>query len=380
MNMKIKKNINFEDIDLNYKELNQDNTIDLLLSKDLNLNKFGIQSELILLFITWFRKSSGKVILNTASQDVVVLEDFVNKHYNFSIITLAFNRGIFNIENVDISNEIIPFIKRKLNEIEINLFWGKGDHSYILSLQKSLNPFPKAFYLNGKLKSKSDFENLTNYLLSISIKNKLSNLNDNRLMDSLPVIGRIVYELIENTHFWSLCDYRDEDLEFGLRSLLISNHHGEFDELVKGAKDDAFLTEYLTNLKDQDVSNIIEISVIDSGSGLASRYSKTAIEKFNNFDEVYKEIENCLIKFHSSEKDSPYTRGFGLHTIMELLSKKDGFLKLRTNGLKLYRDFNKNRFESNNYKLDNYFEKDMNFNFKEYLNEGTLFTFFIPLK
>ncbi|OXA78661.1 hypothetical protein SAMN05444397_109169 [Flavobacterium aquidurense] len=383
MDIKIKKNISFEDIDLNYKILNKFKNVNLVISKDLQINKFGIQSELILLFITWFRKSNGKLILNTKSIESSALDDFVNKHYNFSIITLAFNRGIYNLDKLNISNEIVPFIKRKLNEIESNLFWGKGDHSYIIALQKSLNPYPKAFYHNGKLKSKADFENLASYLISISIQTKnLSNKDDNRLLDSLPVVGQIVYELIENTHYWSLTDFNNEEIGdgYGLRNLLISNHHGDLEELVKGAKDDDFFSAYLSNLKNQGYSNIVEISVIDSGCGLASKYSNKAIENFANFSEVYDEIQNCLVKFHSSEKESPYTRGFGLHTIMELLSEKTGYLKLRTNGLKLYRDFNKNKFEGNNYVLDNYFENEVNYNFKKYLNEGTLFTFFIPLK
>lgn len=379
--MKITKNIGFEEIDSFYKELNENDSVDLTLSIDLSQNKFGIQSELILFFITWFRKSKGKLILNTKSNDIVVLENFVNKQYNFSIITLAFNRGIYNLENLDISNLILPFIKKKFDEIESNLCWAKGDHSYITCLQKSLKPFPKAFYNNEKLRSRVDFENLTKYLISNSIKTKsISHVDSNQLNDSVPDIGKIIYELIENTHNWSLSDFSNKELTYGIRNLLISNHHGTNEELIKGAKDDPFLNEYILNITNEGYSNIVEISIIDSGSGLCSKYSKQPIQHFQNYENVYQQIQNCLIKYHSSEKDSSYNRGFGLHKIMELLSNKNGFLKIRTNGLKLYRNFYLYKFNNSDYDLNNYFEKRSEYNFKSYLNEGTLFTFFIPLK
>lgn len=379
--MKITQNISFDEIDSFYNKLNENSSIDLILPIDLNQNKFGIQSELILLFITWYRKSTGKLILNTKSDDISILESIVNKHYNFSIITLAFNRGIYNLQNLKINDLILPFIKTKIAEIESNLFWGKGDHSYIISIQKSLNPYPKAFYNNNKLRSRIDFENLTKYLITYSIKTKnKSNIDSNDLNDSIPDIGKIIYELIENTHNWSLSDFKNDDLIYGLRNLLISNHHGNSEELLKGSKDDEFLNEYITNIVNQGYSNIVEISIIDSGSGLSSKYSNKPIEDFESYLDVYQEVQNCLIKYHSSEKDSSYSRGFGLHKIMELLSKKNGFLKLRTNGLKLYRNFNSYKFNDSDYTLNNYFEQNSEYNFKEYLNQGTMFTFFIPLK
>ncbi len=379
--MKIKQNINFDEIDSFYKLLNKEKSRDLIISRDLNHNKFGIQSELILLFITWFRKSKGHLIFNTNSTDVNVLEDFVNKHYNFSIITLAFNRGVFNLEGVKINEIILPFIKKKFEEIENNLYWGKGDHSYIICLQKSLNPFPKAFYTNNKLRSRIDFENLTKYLIYNSIKTRtLSNVDSNKVNDNLPVIGKIIYELIENTHNWALTDFKGDDLGYGVRNLIISNHHGNSDELILSSNEDKYLSEYILSMTNDGYTNFIEISVIDSGSGLCSKYSKKSIENYNSFEEVYNVIENCLIKSNTSEISSIYNRGYGLHKIMELLSEKNGFLKLRTNGLKLFRNFKSYRFNNIDYSLNNYYENDENYYFKNFINQGTIITFFIPLK
>lgn len=379
--MKIKQNINFDEIDSFYKLLNKNNSVDLIISRDLNHNKFGIQSELILLFITWFKKSNGKLILNTSSTDVNILEDFVNKHYNFSIIALAFNRGIFNLDGEKINEIILPFIKKKFDEIDNNLYWGKGDHSYVICLQKSLNPYPKAFYNNEKLRSRVDFENLTKYLINTSIKTKtLSNLDSNMVNDNLPVIGKIIYELIENTHNWSLTDYNNEDLIYGVRNLIISNHHGNKNELITSANEDVYLSEYIVSMTDEGYTNFIEISVIDSGSGLCSKYSKKPIENYDSYEEVYAVIENCLTKSNTSDTSSLYNRGYGLHKIMELLSEKNGFLKIRTNGLKLFRNFKSYKFDNVDYSLKNYYENDENYSFKNFLNQGTIVTFFIPLK
>jgi hypothetical protein len=92
-----------------------------------------------------------------------------------------------------------------------------------------------------------------------------------------------------------------------------------------------------------------------------------------------------LIKNNTSDKTSSYERGLGLHNIMTLLGDRKGYLKLRTNGLKLFRDFDKNPFngyiENNreNYKLDDWHSIQKK-TIPTYKTEGTMFSIFLPIQ
>ena len=71
--------------------------------------------------------------------------------------------------------------------------------------------------------------------------------------------------------------------------------------------------------------------------------------------------------------------------MMKLLGDRKGYLKLRTNGLKLVRDFQKKPFnghiENNreDYKLDDW-HHIQNIAIPTYKTEGTMFSIFLPIQ
>ena len=70
--------------------------------------------------------------------------------------------------------------------------------------------------------------------------------------------------------------------------------------------------------------------------------------------------------------------------MMTLLGDRKGFLKLRTNGFKLIRDFQKNPFNGHiENKREEYYLEDwhgiQNKTIPTYKTEGTMFTIFIPI-
>ncbi|KIX21625.1 hypothetical protein SY27_07960 [Flavobacterium sp. 316] len=391
MEISIKNNISYTEIEKAYKELKKSSNVDLYIPANITGKQLGIYTEIIQLIITWSRLSKGKLYIHYSS-DTDELDDKIdkmfNRYWNFVAGCMGYKNGIFLLDQVEVSDKVANVIKERTSFFKINENWKKGTNSFISSVQHSMNPYPSAFYLsNGILKSKKEIIELSkNILIDISTSYN-SNTSTFVIEHYEKLIGEIIFELIENTHFWSQTDYSGETTPTGFRGLLFSSHQGNKETLLSNCKDDKPMFNYINSLITNNESNnvIVEISVFDSGSGLASKWCKKDVTDFNSREEIYESIIDCLIKNNTSDKSSSYERGFGLHNIMSLLGDRKGYLKLRTNGLKLYRDFKENPFNGyiensrENYKLEDWHSVQKK-TIPNYRTEGTMFSIFIPIQ
>lgn len=391
MKISIKNEITYLEIEKAYKVLNKSSNVDLYIPANISGKQLGIYSEIIQLIITWSRLSIGKLYIHynsTTSELDDKIDIMFNRYWNFVAGCMGYKNGIYLLDQTEVSALVANVIKERTKFFKLNENWKKGTNSFIPSVQHSANPFPSAFYFsNGTLKSKKEIIELSkNILIDIS-KSYVSSTSTSVLEHYDKLIGEIIFELIENTHYWSQSDYSNKTFPTGLRGLVFSSHHGNKETLLNNCKDDKPLYEYISNLITNDVADnvILEISVFDSGSGLASKWSKKDIGDFKSKDEIYEAIIDCLIKNNTSDKTSSYVRGFGLHNMMKLLGDRKGYLKLRTNGLKLVRDFQKkpfNGYVENNredYKLDDW-HSIQNKTIPTYKTEGTMFSIFLPIQ
>lgn len=391
MEISIKNNITYKDIEDSYKVLKKSSNVDLYIPVNISGKQLGIYSEIIQLIITWSRISTGKLFIHydTKTEDLEEkIEIMFGRYWNFVAGCMGYKNGIFLTDQVDISDTVAIVIKEKIQFLKVNESWKKGGNSFIPSIQHSANPFPSAFYFsNGDLKSKKEIIELSkNILIEISQNYKL-NTSTFVLEFHDKLIGEIIFELIENTHFWSQTDYLNKSFSTGIRGLMFSSHQGNKETLLINCKDDKPLLEYISSLITNDTASnvIVEISVFDSGSGLASKWLKKDINDFDSKVEIYEAIIDCLIKNNTSDNSSSYERGFGLHNMMKLLGDRKGYLKLRTNGLKLIRNFHKNPFngyvENNreDYNLENW-HSIQNKTIPTYKTEGTMFSIFLPIQ
>lgn len=391
MKISIKNNFSYLEIEKAYKDLKKSSNIDLYIPANIVGKQLGIYSEIIQLIITWSRLSTGKLYINYNSTTKELddkIDVMFNRYWNFVAGCMGYKNGIYLLDQTEISSKVANVIKERTSFFKINENWKKGTNSFISSVQHSANPYPSAFYFsNGKLKPKKEIIELSkNILISIS-QNYSSSISTFVLEYYDKIIGEIIFELIENTHYWSQSDYSGTDFPTGLRGLLFSAHHGNKETLLSNCKDDKPLFDYISNLITNSESNnvIVEISVFDSGSGLASKWSKKDINDFISREQIYENVIDCLIKNNTSDKSSSYERGFGLHNVMKLLGDRKGYLKLRTNGLKLFRDFDKNPFDGyiennrENYKLDDWHSVQKK-TIPTYNTSGTMFSIFLPIQ
>lgn len=391
MKISIKNNITYLEIEKAYKVLKNSTNVDLYIPANINGKQLGIYSEIIQLIITWSRMSSGKLYIHYNSTTPKLdekIDIMFSRYWNFVAGCMGYKNGIYLLDQTDISKKVASVIKEKVNYLKVNESWRKGDNTFISSIQHSANPYPSAFYFsNGTLKSKKEIIELSkNILIDIS-KNYTSYTSTFVIEHYDKLIGEIIFELIENTHFWGQSNYENKTFETGIRGLLFSSHHGNKETLLKNCKDDKPLSDYISNLITDDTVNnfIVELSIFDTGSGLASKWLKKNITEFASKEDVYEAIIDCLLKNNTSDKASNYERGFGLHNMMTLLGNRGGYLKLRTNGLKLLRDFKKNPFDGyvenkrEDYKLDDW-HSIQNKTIPSYKTEGTMFSIFLPIQ
>lgn len=391
MKISIGNKISYREIESAYKIISSNAKTDLYLPSTLSSKQMGIYSEIIQLIITWNRLSDGKIYINYDKNTPELnekLELMFRRYWNFVAASFGYTKGIFLSDNTDIRKNIGGIIRERIDFLNKNESWRKGDTTFVTAVQHSATPYPTAFYLsNGSLKSKSEFIEFSKNILVDIATNRIKKTSTKFIEENKQLIGEVVFELIENTHFWSQDNFKGVNNKSGIRGLVASVSHGNKETLIKNCKDDYPLIEYLhsvleANSKDENIY-IMEISVFDSGSGLASKYLKKDVNEFINYEEIYETIMNCLVKGNTSDDYSGYERGFGLYNIMKLLNGV-GFLKIRTNGLKLFRNFIKSPFNDTNpniedYKLMDWYKAQSMAN-PGYKTEGTLFSIFIPLK
>ena len=391
MKISVKNDISYLEIEKAYKDLKKSSNVDLYIPANITGKQLGIYTEIIQLIITWSRLSKGKLYIHYNSTTTELddkIDKMFNRYWNFVAGCMGYKNGIFLLDQTDVSYKVANVIKERTSFLKTNENWKKGTNSFISSVQHSMNPYPSAFYLsNGILKSKKEIIELSKNILVDISTNYNSNTSTFILEHYEKLIGEIIFELIENTHYWSQTDYSGKATPTGFRGLMFSSHQGNKETLLSNCKDDKPMFNYINNLITNNESNnvIVEISVFDSGSGLASKWCKKDVKDFNSREEIYESIIDCLIKNNTSDKSSSYERGCGLHNIMSLLGDRKGYLKLRTNGLKLYRDFRDNPFNGyiensrKDYKLEDWHSVQKK-TIPTYRTEGTMFSIFLPIQ
>jgi len=391
MKISIKNDISYLEIEKAYKDLKKSSNVDLYIPANITGKQLGIYTEIIQLIITWSRLSTGKLYIHYNSTTTELddkIDKMFNRYWNFVAACMGYKNGIYLLDQTEISSKVANVIKERTSYLNNNENWKKGTNSFISSVQHSAYPFPSAFYFSdGKLKSKKEIIELSKNILSEISQNYISSTSTFVIEFHEKNIGEIIFELIENTHFWSQKDYLNRSFTTGIKGLIFSTHHGNRETLLNNCKDDKPLYDYISTIitNEESTNSIVEISVFDSGSGLASKWAKKDILDFDSKEEIYEAIIDCLIKNNTSDKSSGYERGFGLHNMMTLLGDRKGFLKLRTNGFKLIRDFQKNPFNGHieNKRVEYYLEDwhgIQNKTIPTYKTEGTMFTIFIPIQ
>lgn len=191
-------------------------------------------------------------------------------------------------------------------------------------------------------------------------------------------LGDVIYELILNADQHATKNLDGKKYRRGLRGLTIKASKVKKTELKKFSGQEPTFERFLVNNMVRDDSlDILEISVIDSGPGMARKWmSFKKGTPIYNFDQISIEEElaatlECFDKHVTSKSDGG--SGMGLHRATNALNKLKAFVRLRTGRLSLHQTFNGKsqsvKFSPKPWKGDGSLS----------VVEGTVFTICIPV-
>lgn len=364
--------------------------VDLKLPVNLKPVGFGAFASLIQLIISWRRLDNcGKLIFGSKEISSDDIEEVVRNYYGLIASVLAWEIGIVNYNGVDIKPQLRSSNALTMGKLLQNRFdeASRGDSILFpffdhLDTKSGLLPL---LYHRGELRRQEEFENLTDVLIDIATKNNKILREDYQNVQA--ELTDILYESFDNTNKWARHSFTGKILNPNVRGI-----YGRFYKLerknIPTYTTSKGLTNYFAEISLRNPSayrfiTFLEVSIFDSGSGLAQRYSGKALEEMD-LEEEYKHLIDCLKKHNTSHKEPGIVggRGIGLFTIMELLHKKKGYLRIRSGRMSLYRDFLRVPFYSAPDSPSNYALIDMdNDSTKPTVRpkaEGTLITIIIP--
>lgn len=168
-------------------------------------------------------------------------------------------------------------------------------------------------------------------------------------------LAHLVRELVENSDWWARVDHRGVEYAKGIRAVTCRLVDIDNDNLPLFAGQNTHLHSYLQHSlmghersREEPPSsnpnivrrlNFLELSMVDSGPGLARRWlanrpeNKQSVERLDEISLIEEEnaVIECFKKWKTSSGNT--LRGVGLFSIASLLRKRQGFLRLRTGRL-----------------------------------------------
>jgi hypothetical protein len=221
----------------------------------------------------------------------------------------------------------------------------RGAKAFLLCVDHKDRGFPLLLYhtppgARKTPKGEKDFQSLAGDLL----KNTAQAFHADEPFEKLRFgLGTILHELFDNTDRWAKVEYDGRPLERSVRGIRFELYADRQNVLLSHVKDSPPLVDYLSHSEFSRASpgdarrRFVEMSIFDSGPGLAQRNMQAAIGSETALDKEYEAVIRCLSKYTSSSFRTH--RGLGLHTVMKTLTSSAGFLRIRTGRLALFRDF-----------------------------------------
>jgi hypothetical protein len=211
---------------------------------------------------------------------------------------------------------------------------------------------PTQLYSNKELADWDGFRVVVNGLVGIIGSNRTPSA---RFLDRANSIANILFELFKNTHEHARAGIEYEVLGYSVRGLYARYYDPDHlrrqfpssrDELMSMRLSPAevytwsLLQQESTRSRRQSSladSGVLEISVFDSGPGLAARWHGADTRQLAVSQEL-DFVLSCLAKGQSTSNRP--AKGFGLWNVLQELRALRGFVRIRTNRIHMFREFN----------------------------------------
>ncbi|WP_339892034.1 hypothetical protein [Neptuniibacter pectenicola] len=312
----------------------------LQLSVDTKFWAFSGLASAVQCSLTWGRNSECRELyLKPSTRGIEAdFEDILNRPHKFAAAMFASH--IFSGQKNDVRNDFYSCASSRIDQQQKSQSGiNRGELSWFIFIDHSSKGFDRNFYQQKQdlLPAPRQMDQVKS-VIGAMMKKSLPGASLLPSDDAKDQIGRVFYELFLNTHEHGSRELnRSKWIKPGLR-VIYTNGITLTPEGVDGTvKADPVLSKFVE--KKEGRSKYMEISMIDSGMGFLKRWR--ADRPSEHFDDSlegeYSVFKKCF-SFRQSSSGLDH-KGNGLSAVMERLTNLNGFMKIRSGRLSLYRNF-----------------------------------------
>ena len=311
---------------------------------------FGGYAAAIQAINTWasFNEKRELVIKASSAEVEEQLANIVKSPHKFTAAMMAKTASLSIEPKLDVKKAVNSLAKAAIEQQPVNSYGqNHGRLCWYSFVDHSTKGFDRNFYLSSPTQhaTPQSLEQITNIISSMVQQS--STVAAGGVLpkaDSVNELGRMFYELFVNTHEHGSRDKnRNEWLKPATRLIYTYGINLTDDAVSNSIRNDEVLQGYLAALKNtnRSTNRFIEISIVDAGLGYCGRWladnpQDGNLEQISISDE-YEILKKCF-KFRSTSAKST-VKGNGLPAVMANLTHLNGFMRVRSNRLALYRDF-----------------------------------------
>lgn len=197
--------------------------------------------------------------------------------------------------------------------------------------------YRKSLYDGASLRSREELREVSSKLLQAIFTDAYIGALD---PDVPKAIGGMLFELFKNTEDHGMVDVHGDLLNISIRALKASHTGVTPADLAAIVGSFEPLARYCESLEvpvGSVQTHLFELSILDSGPGFASSWTKKPL------DELTPEAEEAAVRacFEQGTSKSHDRFGQGLPHVLRLLKSERGFLRLRTGRLSFFADYSK---------------------------------------
>jgi hypothetical protein len=318
-------------------------------SKKIRSAGLGGEAALIQFLLSWARQSPGGIIKVPVSlaDDADVAHSLKHlSHRAYSFVGMLSAADVVAEDGVtSIREKTNLACSRRVDELSINLARAKfGHRTFLPCVDHSTKAFIPAYYFpDGRLRNRQEFTELADELLS----SRAEAFAQNSIAEATRRgLGLMLHELVKNTHDWGRTGTDNVRLRPSIRGLLFTRQSPNKAGALGFSGGNQSLLQYIREVASKspdDYVRLLELSIFDSGPGLASRWLSRQVNDQLPLQDEAKACFDCLRKHQTTSGAS--NRGMGLYDVMKILQDLRAYIRIRTGRLAMYRDFLANPLE-----------------------------------
>jgi hypothetical protein len=302
----------------------------------------------------------GKPVENVVLLDKRGFPFSKERLYSNSISTLNLLEQVYSA-TFESTEKPVDSTKSKIEELRRKFFSDRSEEKTYEGLSLFISSFDHVRALNntsyfynaqGELRTKAEIISWVSKIFKYNRLNIREGLYRNQTHNDIAIVLK---ELYDNTDEWARYSYDNKkeyipnirscflnilmDRSVGLVTQKTANPVVDYvTTLVQSKPEDLYIPTWQSELYYRAKVGLCEISVLDTGPGMARRWLRRDYDLISIQDEI-KAVTDCFNKYMTSDTTARFqVRGRGLHNVMKVIGAS-GYLIVRTGRLTIHRNF-----------------------------------------